>query len=84
MRKTTKKKVAPIVITAAVVLYMIPLVVLALAGIGGLLGQGVEAAVPILLTYALLGGAVIFGIIRALLQRLDEINGGEEEEASRY
>ena len=32
----------------------------------------------------LLGGAVVVGIIRALLQRLREIDGGEEEEASQY
>ncbi len=83
MRKTTKKKIAPIVITAAVVLYMLPLVVLTAMSMAGVLQDG-PAAVPLLLLYLLLGGAVIFGIIRALLQRLDEIDGGEEEEASRY
>lgn len=83
MRKTTKKKIAPIVITVAVVLYMLPLVVLAAMAMVGVLQEG-PAAVPFLLLYLLLGGAVIFGVIRALLQRLDEIDGGEEEEASRY
>lgn len=83
MRKTTKKKIAPIVITVAVVLYMLPLVVLAAMAMAGVLQEG-PAAVPFLLLYLLLGGAVIFGVIRALLQRLDEIDGGEEEEASRY
>lgn len=80
MRKTTKKKIAPIIITAAVVLYMIPLVLMVLS----VLGEANAAALPIMLLYAVLGGAVIVGIIRALLQRLDEIDGGEEEEASRY
>lgn len=37
-----------------------------------------------LAAYLLIGGAVIVGVIKALLQRLDEIDGGEEEEASRY
>ena len=87
MRKTTKKKIAPIVITAAVVLYNLPLDVLTAMSMAGVLQDG-PAAVPLLLLYLLLGGAVIFGIIlgviRALLQRLDEIDGGEEEEASRY
>ena len=80
MRKTTKKKIAPIIITVAVVLYMIPLVLMVLS----VLGEANAAALPIMLLYAVLGGAVIVGIIRALLQRLDEIDGGEEEEASRY
>lgn len=83
MRKTTRKKIAPIVITAAVVLYMIPLVLLGLAAAGGAGGQGIIPGL-LLLSYAVLGGAVIFGVIRALLQRLEEIDGGEEEEASRY
>ena len=80
MRKTTKKKIAPIIITAAVVLYMIPLVLMVLS----VLGEANAAALPIMLLYAVLGGAVIIGIIRALLQRLDEIDGGEEEDASQY
>lgn len=80
MRKTTKKKIAPVIITVAVVLYMIPLVLMVLS----VLGEANAAALPIMLLYAVLGGAVIVGIIRALLQRLDEIDGGEEEEASRY
>lgn len=83
MRKTTKKKIAPIVITVLVVLYMLPLVALALMALAGVWQEGL-AAVPFLLLYLLLGGAVIFGVIKALLQRLDEIDGGEEEEASRY
>jgi zinc transporter ZupT len=80
MRKTTKKKIAPIIITAAVVLYMIPLVLMVLS----VLGEANAAALPIMLLYAVLGGAVIIGVIRALLQRLDEIDGGEEEDASQY
>lgn len=88
MRKTTdrnRKKIAPIVITVAVVLYITPLVGISLAAMGGLAGMGGGmAAAPFLLGYAVLGGAVIFGVIKALLQRLDEIDGGEEDEASRY
>lgn len=83
MRKTTKKKIAPIVITSVVVLYMLPLIALAAMAMAGVLREGL-AAIPFLLLYLLLGGAVIIGVIRALLQRLDEIDGGEEEEASRY
>ena len=45
---------------------------------------GMVFAVMILLLYA--GGiiAVICGILAALKQRLDEIEGGEEEEARKY
>lgn len=83
MRKTTKKKIAPIVITTAVVLYMVPLVLMVLAAAFGP-GQETSAMTPFLLAYLLLGGAVVVGIIRALLQRLREIDGGEEEDASQY
>lgn len=83
MRKITKKKIAPIVITVLVVLYMIPLIALLLAALGGI-ARETFLLTALLLAYAFLGGAVIVGVIRALLQRLDEIDGGEEEEASQY
>ena len=55
---------------------------------GVLFGEGVPGlslfALVFLAAYLVLGGAVIFGVIRALLQRLDEIDGGEEDEASQY
>lgn len=84
MRKTTKKKIAPVVITAAVVLYLTPLIAIVLA-LAGFLGrrEGLPALF-FLLGYALLGGAVVVGVILALNQRLREIDGGEEEESSRY
>nr|WP_325212427.1 hypothetical protein [uncultured Oscillibacter sp.] len=86
MRKTTRKKIAPIAVTVAVVLYVGPLVLAVLAIIGGLFGEGGLSLFPLvfLAAYLLLGGAVIIGVVRALLQRLDEIDGGEEEEASQY
>ena len=45
---------------------------------------GVSFAVMLLMLY--IGGilAVIFGILAALKQRLEEIEGGEEEEAKKY
>lgn len=45
---------------------------------------GVVFAVAILVIYALAILAVIFGILAALKQRLEEIEGGEEEEAKKY
>ena len=84
MRKTTKKKIAPVIITAGVLLNMVPLIGISLLAMGGLAGEGESGVTLLLLTYAVLGGAVAIGIVKALLQRLDEIDGGEEEEASQY
>lgn len=83
MRKTTKKKIAPIAVTVLVLLYVGPLVVTVLVAAAGLLEEGFSL-IPFLLGYALIGGAVVVGVISALIQRLDEIDRGEEEEASRY
>ncbi len=80
-----RKKIAPIIITVLVVLYMVFLVlfVLMAAGILTVFGQA-PLAVPVLLIYAFVGLAVIIGIVLALRQRLHEIDGGEEDEASKY
>lgn len=84
MRKTTKKKIAPIVMTVLVIAYIAPLMVFMLYAMG-LLGGGEEIAVMFpLLCWLIVGGAVIVGVLRALGQRLREIDGGEEEDASQY
>ena len=85
MKNNTKKKIAPIVITVVVVLYTLPLVAM-VAWAAGLAGAepGGMAAVPFLLLYAAVGGAVIVGVLAAMTQRLREIDGGEEDEASKY
>lgn len=84
MRKTTKKKIAPIVMTVLVLLYIVPLIVMVL-GLMGLLDQdeGVAVMFP-LLCWLIVGGAVVVGILKALRQRLREIDGGEEDEAAKY
>ena len=84
MQRNTKKKIAPVVIAALVVLYIGPLVAM-LAYAAGLLGaQGGWGILPFFLLYALAGGAVIVGVLCAAAQRLREIDGGEEDEASKY
>ena len=84
MQKNTKKKIAPIVITVIVVAYVAPMLGM-LAYAAGLAGtQGAGPVAPILLLYALVGGAVIVGVVYAMAQRLREIDGGEEDEASQY
>lgn len=86
MRKTSKrgKKIAPVIVTALVVLYILPLVVFALRALQALGGSGGILAVIFLLLYLFAGGAVIGGVIKALLERLREIDGGEEDDASQY
>ena len=70
MRKPTKKKIAPIVVAALVVVYLLPITG-GLAAAAGLLG-------------ATVGGAVIVGVLYAMGQRLREIDSGEEEDAKKY
>ena len=82
MKNNTKKKIAPIVITVVVVLYTLPLVAM-VAGLAGAEPGGM-AAVPFLLLYAFIGGAVIVGMVVVLRQRLREIDGGEEDDAKQY
>lgn len=84
MRKNTKKKIAPIVMTVLVIAYVAPLMAVVLAAMGlwsG--GETVNVMFP-LLCWLIAGGAVIVGVVKALRQRLREIDGGEEEDASRY
>ena len=42
------------------------------------------AAVLFLLIYGVMGGAVLIGVVLALRQRLQEIEGGEEDDAAQY
>ena len=84
MEKRNRKKIAPIVIAALVVLYAGPLVAM-VAYAAGLLGaQGGWGVLPVRLLYAGAGGAVIVGILYAAAQRIKEIDGGEEDEARKY
>ncbi len=84
MQKNTKKKIPPGVVALIVIVYVGPLVGLVLyaAAIAG--SEGAGGVLPFLLLYALIGGAVIVGIVRAMAQRLREIDGGEEDEARKY
>lgn len=80
-----KKKIAPVVITIIVVLYMVSVVLFALSVLG-IIGfqEGIAITLPFLLIYVLIGLAVIIGILTAMRERLREIDGGEEDEAKKY
>ena len=84
MQKNTKKKIAPIVVAVLVVAYVGPLVGMAAYAAGLLGAEGGWGVLPFLLLYAAAGGAVILGVLVAMAQRLKEIDGGEEDEASKY
>lgn len=84
MNNHNRKKIAPVVIAVLVVAYIAPLLAM-VAYAAGLLGaEGGWGVVPFLLLYAAVGGAVIVGVLTAMTQRLREIDGGEEDEASKY
>lgn len=86
MRKTTdpnRKKLAPVAVTVLVIAYVVPFIALVLWAMGTL-GSGERAVLPVLVCYLALGAAVIAGVLKALGQRLREIDGGEEEDASQY
>lgn len=84
MRNTTKKKIAPIAVTVLVVLYAASLMMFVLAAMGLFSGgERVNVMFP-LLCWLIAGGAVIVCTVKALFQRLREIDGGEEEDASQY
>ena len=85
MQNDTKnrKKLAPIVITVALVVFLgIFLATILLPLISEVYGEFL--AVGFLLIYGGLIIAAIAGIIIALRQRLKEIEGGEEEDARKY
>lgn len=84
MRKTTRKKIAPIVVTVLVIAYIAPMLLAVLWSMGLWSGGERVAVMFPLLCWLVVGGAVIVGILKALFQRLQEIDGGEEEDASKY
>ena len=80
-----KKKVAPVVMAILVILYVSPLVAVAVLAMVGIIEMGVgPAPMLFILLYLLIGAAMIGGVLIAMRQRLREIDGGEEEDAKKY
>lgn len=82
MRKSTKGR-------GAVIVAALGTVVVALLFFGSLLWVMLEedpipAVIGIMAVYAILGIAIIVGVLYAMVQRLREIEGGEEEDAKKY
>ena len=82
MRKSTKGR-------GAVIATALGTVVVALLFFGSLLWvmleeEPIPAVIGIMVVYAVLGIAIIVGVLRAMVQRLREIRGGEEEDTKQY
>ena len=79
MDKKSKKKIAPIIITIAVILFSIAyislFVVLAVSSPELIIMSAIAIVIYL---------CVCVGIILALRERIKEINGGEEDEALKY
>lgn len=79
-----KKKLAAALCALLVILYIAPMVGIVFCTIRATGGLYLGAVLPFLLLYALIGAAVVAGVLCAFFQRLREIDGGEEEQAKKY
>ena len=82
MRKSTKGR-CPVIVAA------LGTVVVALLFFGSLLWvmleeEPIPAVIGIMVVYGLLAVAIVVGVLYAMVQRLREIQGGEEDEARKY
>lgn len=82
MQKSTKGR-GPVVVAA------LGTVVVVLLFFGSLLWvmleeEPIPAVIGIMVVYGLLAVAIVIGVLRAMVQRLREIQGGEEEDARKY
>ena len=82
MRKSTEGR-GPVIVAA------LGTVVVALLFFGSLLWvmleeEPIPAVIGIMVVYGLLAVAIVAGVLYAMVQRLREIQGGEEDEARKY
>lgn len=82
MRKSTKGR-GPVIVAG------LGTVVVALLFFGSLLWvmleeEPIPAVIGIMVVYGLLAVAIVVGVLYAMMQRLREIQGGEEDEARKY
>jgi hypothetical protein len=78
-KDTKKKKIGPVIATASMIVLMIIIC-------GIVLWANVEEPIPIglLLVTLAIPVSIVIGVVIALMQRLKEIEGGEEDEAAKY
>ena len=82
MRKSTKGR-GPVIVAA------LGTVVVVLLFFGSLLWvmleeEPIPAVIGIMVVYGLLAVAIVIGVLRAMVQRLREMERGEEEDARKY
>lgn len=85
MRDGTKKskKAAPIICTGVIIAVLSVILATILYPLM-VISRGSTFAMIFLIAYGLIIAAVMAGIIIALIERLKEIKGGEEDDASQY
>ena len=80
-----RKRIGSIIAAVFVLFYVLPLVIGSIFAAVAFIRDGeCFAAVLFLLIYGVMGGAVLIGVVLALRQRLQEIEGGEEDDAAQY
>ena len=80
-----RKRIGSIIAAVFVLFYVLPLVIGSVFAAVTFIRDGeFFAAILFLLIYGVLGGAVVIGVVLALRQRLQEIKGGEEDDAAQY
>ena len=79
MRKSTKGR-GPVIVAA------LGTVVVALGSLLWVMleEEPIPAVIGIMVVYGLLAVAIVVGVLYAMMQRLREIKGGEEDEARKY
>lgn len=80
-----KKRRGSILSAAVVLLWLAGLVAVTVwAALEAARDGAVGVGALLVLLYGVLGGAAIIGVLLALRERLKEIDGGEEDDASQY
>lgn len=77
-----KKKLAPILCAAVAIAIFLVYLLFYCTALGSVLTEG--PAILVLVLAVLVLAALIVGVVLALRQRLQEIEGGEEEDAKKY
>lgn len=78
-----RKKKAPIIIASVTVVFLGILLIVILLPVMGLTPETLPL-IGVALIYSTLIAAIIVGVLLALRQRLQEIEGGEEDDAKKY
>ena len=80
-----RKKIAPVAAAVLVILYMLSVVAIVVLAMQSVIRtEGGRLPILMITLYVVIGAGVISGVLLAMRQRMKEIDGGEEEDASQY